>query len=462
MVAVKPRREVNLTEGPFLKKIAFFILPILFTGLLQSFYNSADLAIVGHFRGDLALAAVGSTGSITNLTVNFFMGLSVGAGVILANAIGAMDLVMARRTVHTATLLSFALGIVVMCIGIVGAPYFLKWMGTPDTVIEGATLYMTIFFMGLPASMLYNYCATMVRSSGDARHPLLFLSISGAVNVLLNLFFVSTCGMGVDGVALATVISQYLSAVMIVVFMYRSEGSVQLRFKELRIDPSIAKRILRIGVPSGLQSTLFAFSNVLIQSSVNSLGDAVVAGSAAASNIDTWVYIACNSGYQAAIVFIGQNMGARRYDNFKRIIAASILCSVVIGITVSSIVLLAPVTLLRVFISDNPEVIQAGLDRLYVILPVYFLCGIMEVFSGVLRGMGKSLQSMIVALITCCFFRVVWVNTVFYLSPSLKTIFVVYPITWGLALIVDVILVARYMRGLLKQKQEDTELVVNK
>ena len=435
MVAVKSKREVNLTEGPFLKKIALFMLPVMCTSLLQSLYNSADLAVVGKFRGDLALAAVGSTSSLTMLIIALFLGLSVGAGVVLSNNIGANNRAMARRSVHTAMLLSVILGVVTMIIGVSCAPLFLEWMGTPDTIITEATLYMRIIFLGLPGQMLYNYCATMVRATGDATRPLMILSVSGIVNVLLNLFFVAICGMSVEGVALATILSQYFSAIWITIYMYNSEGSLQFRFKELCIDPLIAKRILQIGIPSGLQSTLFSVSNVLIQSSVNSLGDAAVAGNAAATNIDGKVYMACNSGYHAAIAFVGQNMGAKKYENIRKITLEAILCVTVIGVVLSGLVLLFPEPLLRIFTSEDAEVITAGLDRLYMTIPLYFLCGVMEVLCGVLRGMGKSIHSMVISLITCCFFRVVWVNTVFLLAPNMRTIYIVYPITWVLAII---------------------------
>ena len=450
MVAIKSKKEVNLTEGPFLKKIALFMLPVMLTSLLQSLYNSADLAVVGKFRGDLALAAVGSTGSITSLTVCLFLGLSAGSGVVLSHNIGARENALARKTVHTSVLLAVMLGILTMIIGLVGAPHFLRWMDTPDTIINSATIYMRIIFLGLPAQMTYNYCATMVRAVGDARHPLMFLSISGIVNVLFNLFFVVVCGMGVEGVALATIISQYLSATMIIVFMHRSEGYVQLRFKELGIDFSLMKRILKIGVPSGIQSSVIAISGVVFQSSVNSLGDTAVAGCTAAANIDGWVYIVCNSGYHAALAFVGQNMGARRYENIKKITITSTICITVIGLAFGGVLLAAPRAFLSIFTSGSPAVMEAGLSRLYIMLPLYFLCGIMETLSGVLRGMGKSLHTMVVSIITNCILRIVWINTVFLISPTLPTIFWVYPITWALAVLIYAIMITRFARKLLR------------
>ena len=450
MLATKIKKEVDLTEGPFLKKIILFILPVLFTSLLQSLYNSADLAVVGHFRGDLALAAVGSTGSITSLTVCLFLGLSVGSGVVLSNSIGARNGEMARKTVHTSVLLSVILGFITMIIGLIGAPHFLRWMDTPDTVIVSATLYMRIIFLGLPAQMLYNYCATMVRSAGDTKHPLIFLSISGIVNVILNVIFVALCGMGVEGVAIATIASQYLSSAMIVVFMYRSEGYIQLRFKELCINAALVSRILKIGIPSGIQSAMFSISNVVLQSSVNSLGDAAVAGAAAASTIDSWVYIACNSGYHATLAFVGQNMGARRYDNIKKITILSTLCIIVIGVVFGGIILISPTTFLNIFISGDPAVMEAGLTKLYILLPLYFLCGIMEAFSGVLRGMGKSMHTMIVSVVTSCVLRIVWVNTVFLISPTLATIYWVYPITWALGTFAYAVLIVHFSKKLTK------------
>ena len=373
---------------------------------------------------------------------------------MLSNSIGANDNVMARRAVHTAMVLAVLLGVVTMIIGVFCARYFLVWMGTPESIIDEAELYMRVIFLGLPGQMLYNYCATMVRATGDATRPLIILSVSGIVNVVLNLFFVAICGMSVEGVALATILSQYFSVVWIVIYMYHSEGSVQFRFKELRIDFSIAKRILIIGIPSGLQSTLFSISNVLIQSSVNSLGDAAVAGNSAAANIDGKVYMACNSGYHAAIAFVGQNMGARKYENIRKIALQACLCVTIIGVLLSGLVLLFPEPLLRIFTSEDAEVITAGLDRLYVTIPVYFLCGVMEVLCGVLRGMSKSIQSMIIALVASCFFRVIWVNTVFPLSPSMSTIYIVYPITWIMGILGYAVLIAVYTRRLVKEANQ--------
>ena len=448
MVATKTKNGVDLTEGPFLKKIILFMLPVMCTSLLQSLYNSADLAIVGHFRGDLALAAVGSTGAITSLTINFFMGLSVGAGVVLSHNIGALNHVGARKTVHTSILLAVIMGVANMILGILAAPYLLRLMGTPDTIIDAATLYMRIIFLGLPAQMLYNYCATMVRSSGDASHPLLFLSISGAVNVLLNVFFVALCGMGVDGVALATILSQYLSVAMILVFMYRSNGDIRFSFKELRIDPSLVKSILKIGIPSGIQSVLFSLSHAVVQSSINSLGDTAVAGITAAANIDNWVCVACNSGYHASVAFVGQNMGAKRYDNVKKVILYCVICAVAVGLIFGGVILATPKTFLRIFTSNDSAVIAAGLSRLYTTVPLFFIYGIMDVLSGALRGMGKSTLTMAISLVTVCAFHIVWINTAFVLSPTLTTIFVVGPITWILTSSIYAFLIVKYFNRL--------------
>ena len=285
------KREVNMTEGPFFKKILVFVIPLILTGFLQSLYNAADLMVVGRFRGDLALAAVGTTGSLTNLIVGLFMGLSVGAGVVVAQYLGALNHKAVERVVHSAISIAAILGVAVGVIGFVFAPTLLRMMDTPDTVLNYAVLYIRIVFLGMPAQMMYNYCASMLRSTGDTFRPLLFLSISGLVNVLLNVVLVVVFGMGVEGVAIATAASNYLSAIMILVYMHRQEGCMHVSFRKLRMDRHIIGKILYIGVPSGLQSTLFSLSNVMIQASINSFGDVVMAGNTAASNLEGFIYI---------------------------------------------------------------------------------------------------------------------------------------------------------------------------
>ena len=452
------KKDFDMTSGPFLKKIVSFIIPLILTGLLQCFYNAADLAVVGQFRGDVALAAVGSTASLTNLIVALFMGLSVGSGVVVANFTGAKDSRAVSRTVHTSYLLSIILGIASSIIGIAVAPALLRWMDTPETVIEYSILYIRIVFLGMPALMVYNYAASMVRSVGDSTRPLIFLAISGIVNVGLNIVFVVFFGMGVEGVAIATIVSQYLAAVMISVYLMRTEGDLRLKIKEISFDVHIIKRILYIGVPSGIQSALFSFSNVMLQSAINSLGDAVMAGSSASSSLENFVYIAMNSVYQAAIAFVGQNVGAGKYENIKKVMLNCFLCVSAIGLFSAGFLLIFREFFLGIYIKDSPAALLAGLERFYIVLPFYFLCGVMEVFSGGLRSMGKSVSAMIVSLVFACGLRIVWVKTVFVIFPTVTALYLSYPISWGLASLCHLVILITTYKKLIKQKEKQIKI----
>jgi putative MATE family efflux protein len=446
--------KYNMTEGPFLKKVAVFVLPLVFTGLLQCFYNAADLAVVGSFRGEIALAAVGGTGAITNLIIGIFMGLSVGAGVTVAHFAGAKNSEMVNRTVHTSLSLSLVCGVIVSVLGFWLAPNMLILMDTPENVLSHATLYIRIVFLGAPALILYNYAAAMVRSLGDTVHPLIFLSISGVVNVLLNLFFVLACGMGVEGVAIATIASQYLAAVMIVIHMYRSNGDIRVRFSRLRLEWKIIAKLLLIGIPSGVQTALFSLSNVLLQSSVNSLGDAVMAGVAAAASLEGFVVIALDSVYQASLTFVGQNVGAKKYENIKKIVGSCCTATMVMG-TVGILILL-PFNkfFLGIYIDEAEGVaaMSAGVERLLVVMPFCYTIGFMNIFLGALRSMGKSISAMVASIFFICVFRVIWVKTVFPLYPSVSTIFASYPISWSLATICNIILVVIVYKQLVKKE----------
>ncbi len=444
------KHEIQMTEGPFLKKIIVFLIPLILTGLLQCFYNAADLAIVGQFRGQIALAAVGSTGALTNLVLGLFMGLSVGAGVVVAHHLGALEYDRVRRTVHSAVLLAAILGVVVGAIGFWLSPELLRLMDTPENVIEYATLYMRIIFCGVPASMIYNYCASMVRSTGDTRNPLIFLSIAGIVNVILNVIFVAGFGMGVEGVAIATIISQYLSAVMILVHMAKNDGPMHLSFKELTLDRSMIRRMLVIGIPSGIQSSLFSLSNAMIQSAINGFGDTVMAGNTAAGNLEGFVYIAMNAVYQASLTFVGQNVGAKKYANIKKITLCSALCVTVIGLGTGGIFLLFRHFFVGLYAPDNPAVTEIAIRRLFSILPCYFLCGVMEVLGGAIRGMGKSVTTMIVSLLGACVFRILWIKTIFVRFPTIECIYLSYPISWLLVIAANLVFLVIYYKRLLR------------
>ncbi len=442
---------MNMTEGPFLKKTILFILPLIATGLLQSLYNAADLAVVGRFDGEVALAAVGSTGSLTNLIVGLFMGLSVGAGVMVAHRMGAKQYDAVEQVVHTAVLLSVILGIALGIFGFIAAPWFLRWMDTPETVIESAILYLRIIFCGVPGSMCYNYCASMLRSTGDTKRPLIFLTVSGLVNIVLNLVLVIGFGMGVAGVAIGTIASQYLSAVMIVVYMLRTKGVMHLSFSKLHIHLRILGQMLYIGIPSGLQGVGFALANVMIQSSINYFGDTVMAGNAASSNLEHFCYIAINSVYHASLTFVGQNVGAKRYENIRKVMWNCLLCVTVIGLGTSGILLMFRNFFVGFYITDSAAM-EVAVMRMLWILPLYFTCGTMDVFCGAIRGMGKSVTSMVISLLGVCVFRIAWVKILFVVvaEPSIGQVYLSYPISWVLVNFCSAVAFLYYYRKLVR------------
>ena len=427
------KHGMDMTEGPLLRKIIVFSLPLVLTGLLQCFYNAADLVVVGHFEGHIALAAVGNTGALNNLVVGVFMGLSVGAGVCAAQYIGARDYDKVKKVVHTSVLTALLLGVAVGAVGFIFARDLLALMDTPENVIEHSTLYIRIIFCGVPASLLYNYCASILRSSGDTKHPLIFLTISGVVNIALNIILVAVFDLGVAGVAIATVTSQALSAVLVVVYMMRSDSYLKINLKELRISKKYLSRMMIIGIPSGIQGSLFSLSNVIIQSSINSFDDIVMAGNSAAANIEGFIWIAMNSITQASITFVGQNVGAKKYDRLGRVLLGCMGVVTVIWALLSGAVFLFRNPLLGLYAGGNEAVITAGLTRMAVIVPTYFICGNMDVVCGALRGMGKSTTTMVLTLIGVCGVRILWVQTIFKLLRTPMSIYISYPVSWLIA-----------------------------
>ena len=408
--------------------------------------------VVGRFEGEVALAAVGSTGALTNLILGMFMGLSVGAGVCVAHGIGAKNKKEVRETLHTAIIVAVIMGIAVGILGFFFAPKLLVLMGTPADVLDSASLYVKIIFLGSPASILYNYCASMLRASGDSKHPLIFLIISGAANVVLNLIFVVIFGIGVAGVALATIISQVLSAVLIMIHFRRHIGLMHFSFKFLKIKKDKLKKILFIGIPSGIQSSLFALANVTIQSSVNSFGSTVMAGNSAAANIDGFYYQAYHAFYDTSLTFVGQSVGAKNFRSIKRILLACIVNILLIGSVITVIGLIFKETLIGLYISDNPDAVAAASVRLVIMISTYFLCGIMEVGSGALRGMGRSVSSAVISLICACLLRVVWLATVFKVFRYPEMIYVTYPISWILTSVTLFIFLAIFLKKEIKRQ----------
>lgn len=426
----KENYEIDMCNGPLLGKMLMFSIPMILSGILQLLYNAADVIVVGRFTGSTALAAVGSTGSLTSLITSLFMGLSVGTSVAVAQNYGASDWKNVSEVVHTSIATSVIAGILVSIFGICMAKEFLIAMDTPADVLDQAALYMRIYFVGVPASMLYNFGSSILRAVGDTRRPLIYLTVSGAVNVVLNLVFVIAFGMGVAGVAWATVISQVISAVLVIICLIKFNGPCRLVLKNIRIHGDKLWQIVKIGLPAGLQGTIFSISNVMIQSSVNSFGADVVAGNSAAANIEGFIYVAMNSIYNTALTFTGQNVGAKKYERINRIMGLSLLTVSTIGIGLGIIALFFGEQLLGIYAPGEAEVIKYGMVRLSIIAKTYFLCGIMDVMVGMLRGMGTSLMPMIVSVIGVCGFRISWILLIFSQHHDLKTLYISYPLSW--------------------------------
>ncbi len=422
--------EMDMTEGPLLPKILAFSGPLIMTGILQLLYNAADVIVVGNYaEGHTALAAVSSTGSLINLLVNVFMGLSVGASVVIARNYGARDVIALRKAEHTAMTLALFMGIGVGAFGFFMARPLLQWMGSPEDVIDGAALYVRIYFLGMPANMLYTFGAATLRAVGDTKRPMYYLMIAGLVNVLLNLVLVIVFHMDVAGVAIATVASQVISMVLVLICLLRTRGVTQLVLSECRIDRKSALEIVKIGLPAGLQGSLFSVSNVLIQSSINSFGSVVMAGNGVASNIEGFVYTAMNAQHQAAMTFASQNYGAGKPDRVQKTLWRCLGTVTVIGLTMGLLIRLFGPTLMGLYNSD-PAVIAAGLVRMDIILPTYFLCGLMDVMVGQLRGIGYSVMPMIVSLTGACLLRIVWILTLFAAQPTQTVLYLSYPVSW--------------------------------
>lgn len=425
--------EMDMCHGPLFKKLIVFALPLMLSGILQLLFNAADIIVVGRFSGSEALAAVGSTSSLINLLVNLFIGISIGGNVLMARYIGAQDYKNARETLHTAVCISLYGGILMIFVGILLARPLLEMMGTPADVINLSVLYMRIYFVGMPAFILYDFGAAMLRAVGDTKRPLYFLTIAGCVNVVFNLFFVIVLHMGVAGVALATIIAQGISAILIILCLVRSEGVLQLSRSEIKLHKDKVKQMLRIGLPAGLQGIIFSISNVLIQSSINSFGSLVMAGNTAASNIEGFVYTSMNAIYQTSLSFTSQNMGARQYKRVDTILFECVGIVSIIGLVLGLGAFLLGHPLLSIYTSSE-EVISYGIARLSVVSASYLLCGIMDTLVGSLRGIGYSLMPMFVSLTGACLFRIIWIYTVFQVFHTQFSLYISYPISWILTL----------------------------
>lgn len=430
--------EIDMCNGPLLGKILIFSLPLMLSGILQLLFNAADIVVVGRFAGNDALAAVGSTSSLINLLVNVFIGLSVGTNVLVARYYGAGQKRELNEMVHTAVTTALVSGCILIFMGFFLAAPALHMMGTPDNVIDAAVVYMRIYFAGMPVMMAYNFGSAILRAVGDTKRPLYYLLIAGVVNVVLNLIFVIVFSMGVAGVALATVISQVISALLVIRCLIRTDSAYRLVLREMRIVPDKLVKMVQIGVPAGIQGALFSLSNVLIQSSVNSFGSIAMAGNTAASNIEGFVYTSMNSFHQTAISFTGQNYGAQK---FKRIGKILLICQglvIAVGVILGNAAYFFSGGLLQLY-STDPEVIKFGVLRLGIICTTYCLCGMMDVMVGSLRGMGYSVMPMLVSLTGACGLRILWIATVFQKIHTLPCLYWSYPISWGLTFAVHLI-----------------------
>lgn len=433
--------QLDMSKGSILKNTVKFSVPLIFSSILQLLYNAADLIIVSRYAGSNAMASVGATSSVTHLLVNVFIGLSLGASVVVSRKFGAGDEVGIKRAIRTAMLLSVFVGILSGFVGFYFSKPLLLLMGTPEgEVFDGAVLYMKIIFLGVPASLIYNFGASVLRAVGDTKRPLYILSVSGIANVILNLVLVICFDLSVAGVAIATACSNYISAIWVVLILTHSNGSVRLNLKKLRIYKKELSEILKIGVPAGIQSSFFSLSNSVLQSSVNSYGEAAIAGNAASSNIEGFVYTAMNAFYQATLTGVSQNYGAKNEKRINKTILVSLMLVTIVGTVLGCLCVIFSKQLLGIYITDSKEALEFGARRILLSCLPYFLCGIMEVLTGALRGLGCSIITAISAFIGTCGFRIFWVMVILdAIGGGIDILYLCWPISWFLVIILHTI-----------------------
>jgi len=442
-------KTMDMTTGPFFRKMLAFSLPLMAANLLQSLYNTADSVVVGRFAGPEYLAAVGSTAALCNLLLNLMLGLSVGSGVVVARLIGARDMERAKRSTVDAIAIAIVFGVAVSAFAVIMAPYFLMWMGSPVDVLPLATLYLRIFFLGAPATILYNFASAIVRANGDTEKPLLILTVSGIINIFLNLFFVIVMKIHVAGVALATVISQAISAIWMIKHLKRFEVADDLKVRNLRIYKAETLDIASIGVPSGLQGMAFSISNVLIQASVNTFGTLAVAGYAAVGNLLNFQYVATNAFSQMAMNFISQNYGAGRIGHFRKITAISTILVSAVNIIASFLIVVFSREFLLLF-TESDEVIAVGQTIILWSFPLHIFCGIQDMLGYELRGMGRSMESMLITLFGTILVRIIFLKVAFAIHPSIGSVFLSYPVSW---IVATLLMAAFYVRSVGKIRE---------
>lgn len=447
------KKKIDMLSGPLAWPLITYAVPIMLTSVLQLLFNAADLVVVGAYCGSFSVAAVGATGAITNLIVNLFIGLSVGTGVAVAHGIGSREWEQVRNTVHTAVPMALVSGVFLTVLGVGLSRRILRAMGTPEEVLGLAATYMEIYFLGITAHMLYNFCASMVRAAGDTKSPLVILTAAGVVNVGLNILFVRYLGRNVDGVALATVLSETGAAIAIVILMVRRTDSCRLELRKLRFHKEPLKKMLRIGIPAGIQSCMFSLSNVLLQSAVNSFGAVAVSGNAAVANLEGFMYVIENSFHQTAVNFVGQNCGALQFRRVKKVTGLCMVYAAVAGILFGGLMCLFGPQLLSLYITDSPEAIAIGISRMLVDVAPYFLFGLQDVVTGALRGIGASFVSMILTVLGICGIRVLWIYTVFQIPRfhSQTVLYVSYPLSWIVTLIIQLTAFSVIFRRLQKR-----------
>ena len=434
----KNRFEIDMCNGSLMDKLISFSLPLMLSGILQLMFNAVDIVVVGRFAGSQALAAVGSTTALINVFTNLFIGVSLGANVLAARFFASEREKEMSETVHTAIALAIISGIIMTFIGLIFSRVALELMGTPDDVINQATLYMRIYFVGMPFFMLYNYGAAILRAVGDTKRPLAFLIVAGVTNALLNLFLVIVCHLGVAGVAIGTIASQLISCILVLRCLCKTEGSYRLYFSKLKIRSWYVKRIFQVGLPAGIQSTVINFSNVLLQSSVNSFGSVAMAGNTAANNIFGFLYVTVNSFSQTCMSFTSQNYGVGKWKRMDKVLLECIVLSVGVTLTLGTCAYVFGPEILKIYTSDA-QVIQCGEQILLYTTLTYFLCGLMDLFPGALRGMGYSAVPMVLSVIGTVGTRIVWIFGIFPRHRSLDVLFISYPASWLITIILQVI-----------------------
>ena len=439
-------REIDMTTGSILGKLIRFAIPLILMNMLQLLFNAADVAVLGIFVNDDAVGSVGATTSLIQLLVNLFIGLSVGTNVVLSKAMGERNKQKAEKVVGTSVLLGLTLGAGLIFVGFFGAETFLTWMGCDPLLLPDAVTYLKIYFLGMPIILVYNFLAAIMRAVGDTFRPMIFLLIAGVINVGLNIFFILVLGMTVDGVAIATVTSQAVSVILSFIITFKSKGYAQLKLRCIRFYKQEIKEIVKVGLPAGIQSSLFSVSNVLISSTINSFLAPATTGSAIASQFDAIVYTVGNSLALACMSFVSQNYGAGKINRIKQVISRTFVVTLIMSFSIGMIVYLLGEPLCRIM-SDDPKVLEYAGQRLSIMCLTYFICGWMDTISYVLRALGKSMTAMIISLCCICAFRIIWLNSIYLLNPVYWMIFISYPVSW----ILDIVVALIFMIPLIKK-----------